>query len=245
LSTHIKEDSLAESIGEPKKKLLYYLKVMQMAGLSELAEVRGTSSWPFRSRVWEGTAYDRKFLFIDNHRRMTWREFMSFQRRERKKMSETSDKLQQELLSWPGVTIHDHRFGGIEFRVNGREMGHLHGDKLADLPFPKDVGKKLIAEGKASLHHFIPQSGWISYYIKGIDDIPGAIELFQMQYERMTSYGKKKENNERLGKSNLTSSTTTTASLGEPMWNLLRNMNKLAGRAKRIHINLETYRRNG
>jgi hypothetical protein len=44
LSTHIKEDSLAESIGEPKKKLLYYLKVMQMAGLSELAEVRGRSN---------------------------------------------------------------------------------------------------------------------------------------------------------------------------------------------------------
>jgi predicted ArsR family transcriptional regulator len=43
LSTHIKEESVAESIGEPKKKLLYYLKVMQMAGLSELAEVMGIS----------------------------------------------------------------------------------------------------------------------------------------------------------------------------------------------------------
>jgi hypothetical protein len=36
-----------------------------------------------------------------------------------------------------------------------------------------------------------------------------------MQYERMTSYGKK-ENNERLEKATLTSSTTT-ASIGEPM----------------------------
>src|SRR5215207_1000583 len=116
---------------------------------------------------------------------------MSSQRRKRK-LSEISDKVQQELLSWPGVTIHDHRFGGIEFRVNGREMGHMHGDELADLPFPKDVGKKLIAEGKASPHHFIPQSGWISYYINGIEDIRGAIELFQIQYERMTSYGKRR-----------------------------------------------------
>ena len=78
-------------------------------------------------------------------------------------MSEISDKVQQELLSWPGVTIHDHRFGGIEFRVNGREMGHIHGDRLADLPFPRDIGKKLIAEGKALPHHVLPQSGWISY----------------------------------------------------------------------------------
>jgi predicted ArsR family transcriptional regulator len=42
LSAHIKEGS-TESIGEPKKKLLYYLKVMQMAGLLELAEVMGIS----------------------------------------------------------------------------------------------------------------------------------------------------------------------------------------------------------
>jgi hypothetical protein len=104
-------------------------------------------------------------------------------------MEPASEVVKRELLSWPGVTVHDHRFGGLEFRVNGREMGHMHGDELADLPFPKDVGKKLIAQGKASLHHFIPQSGWISYYISQ-EGVPGAIELFRMQYERMTSYGK-------------------------------------------------------
>jgi hypothetical protein len=49
LSIHIKEESVAESIGEPKKKLLYYLKVMQMAGLSELAEVMGFPEWAYIS----------------------------------------------------------------------------------------------------------------------------------------------------------------------------------------------------
>ncbi len=43
MNIYIKEESVAESIGEPKKKLLYYLKVMQIAGLSELAEVMGIS----------------------------------------------------------------------------------------------------------------------------------------------------------------------------------------------------------
>jgi hypothetical protein len=95
-------------------------------------------------------------------------------------------------------------------------MGHMHGDRLADLPFPRDIGKKLIAEGKALPHHVLPQSGWISYYIKGIEDIPRTIELFQMQYERMTSYGKKEKNNERREKFNLLSSTAA-ASLDEPM----------------------------
>ena len=107
-------------------------------------------------------------------------------------MESASEVAKRELLSWAGVTAHDHRFGGLEFCINGREIGHMHGDELADLPFPKDVGKKLIAQSKASPHHFIPQSGWISYYINGAADIPGLIELFRMQYERMTSYDKRK-----------------------------------------------------
>jgi hypothetical protein len=106
-------------------------------------------------------------------------------------MESASEVVRRELLSWPGVTVHDHRFGGLEFRVNGREMGHMHGDELADLALPKDVGKKLIEQGKASPHHFIPQSGWISYYINWTADVPGLIELFRIQYERMTSYSKK------------------------------------------------------
>lgn len=105
-------------------------------------------------------------------------------------MESASEVVKRELLSWPGVTIHDHRFGGLEFRVNGREMGHMHGDELVDLPFPKDVGKKLISQGKALPHHFIPQSGWISYYVSE-QGVSGAIELLKMQYERMTGYGKK------------------------------------------------------
>jgi hypothetical protein len=105
-------------------------------------------------------------------------------------MERASEVVRRELLSWPGVTMHDHRFGGVEFRVNGREMGHMHGDVLVDLPFPRDAGKKLVADGRASPHHVLPESGWISYYVRD-HGVSGAIELFRMQYERMTSYGKK------------------------------------------------------
>ena len=105
-------------------------------------------------------------------------------------MEQASEVAKRELLGWPGVTVHDHRFGGLEFRVNGREMGHMHGDKLADLPLPKNVGKKLISQGRVSPHHFLPQSGWVSYYINGQADIPTLIELFRMQYDRMSGYSK-------------------------------------------------------
>jgi hypothetical protein len=103
-----------------------------------------------------------------------------------------SDRVQQELKSWQGVTVHDHQFGGLEFRVNGKEMGHMHGDEMVDLPFPKADGKKLIQEGKASPHHFIPQSGWLSNRIERTEDVAGAIELLRLQYRRMTN---KRKNN--------------------------------------------------
>ena len=106
-------------------------------------------------------------------------------------MESPSEVARRELLSWPGVTVHDHRFGSLEFRVNEREMGHMHGEELADLPLPKNISKKLKEQGKVSPHHFIPQSGWITYHINGPADIGGLIELFRTQYERMTNDNKK------------------------------------------------------
>ena len=49
-------------------------------------------------------------------------------------MSTIRERIKKELLSWPCVTAEPHRFGGIEFRLNRREMGHIHGDRVADLP---------------------------------------------------------------------------------------------------------------
>jgi Family of unknown function (DUF5519) len=32
------------------------------------------------------------------------------------------EKIKKEVLSWPGVTVEQHKFGGIEFQINKREM---------------------------------------------------------------------------------------------------------------------------
>jgi hypothetical protein len=51
-------------------------------------------------------------------------------------MGNIIESIKKEILSWPYVTAEPHRFGGIEFRFNKRVMGHIHGERLADLPFP-------------------------------------------------------------------------------------------------------------
>ena len=93
-------------------------------------------------------------------------------------------QIRREVARWDGVTVAPHRFGGIEFRVGHRELGHLHGHHLADLPFPVRVREELVAGGKAQPHHILPESGWVSVPIRTDADVQHVVDLFRMNYER-------------------------------------------------------------
>ena len=99
------------------------------------------------------------------------------------------ERIRREVLGWPGIEEAPHRFGGIEFRLGRRELGHLHGDHLADLPFPVRVREELVREGRALPHHVLPDSGWVSYPIRGPADVPGALALFRLAYDRAVAAG--------------------------------------------------------
>ncbi|HEV7804304.1 MAG TPA: luciferase family protein [Solirubrobacteraceae bacterium] len=92
--------------------------------------------------------------------------------------------IRRELLAHDDVVEATHRFGGIEFRLGRRELGHLHGEHLADLPFPRHVRDELVAAGRAVPHHVLPESGWVSRRVQGPDDVDAVVELFRMSYER-------------------------------------------------------------
>ena len=61
-----------------------------------------------------------------------------------------TNMLKQEILSWEGVTEKPHRYGGIEFNYKNKELCHLHGDTLADLPFPKSIRDDILKQGFSS-----------------------------------------------------------------------------------------------
>ena len=108
-------------------------------------------------------------------------------------MASIRERIEREVLGWPGVEKRPHRFSGVEFRVRGHEIGHLHGSRLADLPFPVRTRKELVAEEKALPHHVLPETGWVSYPIRGEEDVEGALELFRLNYERLTARERKTE----------------------------------------------------
>jgi Family of unknown function (DUF5519) len=95
-----------------------------------------------------------------------------------------TEAVRRELLAHPDVVEASHRFGGIEFRLGRRELGHLHGDHLADLPFPRRVRDELVADGRATPHHVLPESGWVSRRVAGPQDVDAVVELFRLSYER-------------------------------------------------------------
>ena len=67
------------------------------------------------------------------------------------------------------------------------EIGHIHGDKLADLPFPKKVRDELIESGRAQPHHVLPESGWVSRRIKSESEVDDVIALFRLNYDRIAA----------------------------------------------------------
>ncbi len=97
--------------------------------------------------------------------------------------SGAAEQVKQVVLSWPGVESRPHRFGGIEYHLGTREIGHMHGDYLLDVPFPKRVRDQLVEAGAAEPHHILPETGWISFYVRQASDVERAIALLKQSYE--------------------------------------------------------------
>ena len=87
-------------------------------------------------------------------------------------------------MGWPGVRAGYGGRGGRQFSYGKVELGHLHGDGFADLPFPRRIRDELISGGRASVHPPLPDSGWVRRGIEAPEDVEEVVELFRMNYER-------------------------------------------------------------
>jgi hypothetical protein len=101
--------------------------------------------------------------------------------------------IRSAVTSWPGVQAHPHRFGGIEYRYGRKEMGHVHGNRLADLPLPRRLHDEAIAAGRAAPHHVLPETGWVSCWISSAADVEVVIGLFREHYERYTASARRRD----------------------------------------------------
>ncbi|MDX2005553.1 MAG: DUF5519 family protein [Meiothermus sp.] len=94
-----------------------------------------------------------------------------------------AQQVEETLTQWEGVEAVPHRFGGREYRIGKRELGHIHGDRLVDIPFPIRVRDEVVAAGLAERHHILPDSGWVSKWLRVPEDVATALELLRRSYQ--------------------------------------------------------------
>jgi Family of unknown function (DUF5519) len=94
------------------------------------------------------------------------------------------EKFEREIVSWPEVSAHPHRFGGREFQYRSAEIGHAHTGGIVDIPFPRSIRDELLAEGLAEEHRWVPNSGWVTCHVRGEEDFNHAVWLMRLSYLR-------------------------------------------------------------
>ena len=96
-----------------------------------------------------------------------------------------SERITAEVTSWPGVTAGNGERGEFGFRLGRRELGHLHGDRVLHIGFPKAVWHELHDAGRIDYHPVFPgKPGYASRALATDEDVEDAIALIRLNYDR-------------------------------------------------------------
>ncbi len=93
------------------------------------------------------------------------------------------DDIENEVCQWEGITVTNHKYGGIQFNKHGHEIGHIHGNGMMDIPFNRKLKLQLIEQGRVEDHHTLKDTGWSSFEINTLADKDRAIGLLREAYE--------------------------------------------------------------
>jgi Luciferase len=103
-------------------------------------------------------------------------------------MQTPSQRITAEVTSWNRVEAGPGSRGEFAFTVEGREIGHLHGDHTAHFGFPRDVGARLREEGRVGPHPVNRHSTKMAARrIESDSDIEDVIALMRLNYDRVAA----------------------------------------------------------
>ena len=91
--------------------------------------------------------------------------------------------VEREVLRWPGTTSEAGRFDAVAFRYGKREIGHVHRDRIADLPVTREAREGLLAKGRARPHR-AGSKGYVSYPMEDQEDVSAVLEILGWNYDR-------------------------------------------------------------
>jgi hypothetical protein len=96
-----------------------------------------------------------------------------------------SERITDEVTSWPGVEAGLGSRGEFGFSVGRRRIGHLHGDHAAHFSFPKGLWQELKEQGRVVEHPVFPgKPGPAARRIENDEDVDDVIRLLRLNYDR-------------------------------------------------------------
>jgi hypothetical protein len=99
----------------------------------------------------------------------------------------------REVRRWPGVQTRPHvnpladedGEDGVEFRLFGRQVGHVHHDCSVHLSLTKALKQMVIDQGLAQSLEMAGSPGWAAYQAERSEDAARAIWLLRLNYVRL------------------------------------------------------------
>ena len=101
-------------------------------------------------------------------------------------------EVMKEVRRWPGVQIRPHlnplaedSDDGVEFRLYGRQLGHIHHDCSVHLSLTRALKETVIEQGLALPLAQAGSPAWVAFVPEILDDARRAIWLLRLNYVRL------------------------------------------------------------
>ncbi|CAN5813522.1 hypothetical protein BH11GEM1_BH11GEM1_16630 [soil metagenome] len=101
-------------------------------------------------------------------------------------------EVMDEVRRWPGVEMRPHPSAdtpgssdGVEFRLSGRQIGHLHSDCAVHLSLTRALKESVIKESLAEALPVATSPGWTMFNPMIAGDVERAIWLLRLNYVRL------------------------------------------------------------
>jgi Family of unknown function (DUF5519) len=99
-----------------------------------------------------------------------------------------SEQITAAVTAWPGVKAGTGERGEWGFSVGGKQIGHLHGDRVAHFGFPRDLGQELRDAGRVGPHPVNRHSPKLAAReLRDDEDVRDVIALMRLNYDRVTA----------------------------------------------------------
>ena len=100
----------------------------------------------------------------------------------------------REVRRWPGVEMRPHlnplgvdddADDGVEFRLYGRQIGHVHPDCVVHVSLTKALKQMVIEQGLAQPLEQAGSAGWAAFQAERTEDAARAVWLLRLNYIRL------------------------------------------------------------